>query len=423
MIHKQKCILPILILMMATSPFSVMAKSYTTDVVNGISTGDIHISINEYEHDANGKLVSYEDSKMVLPGQTIDKIIRITNDANPAWIRAKLEYTDCGGFAGLSDEDIVLSSDKWKKCGEYYYYTEPVDGKAYVDFVKAVRVPSDWDESRSDSEFGIYTSVDAVQTANFTPDFSMNDPWFGTVIEECVHTEHDSKLTTSDKPFSVIFEGGAKGIVKTEDDFFQNWASLMPGDTVSDEVKIGNKYIRTVDIYFTAEALENKDLLSKLHMIIKRGDKDIFDDTMDKAIDNDILLGSYGKDESGTITYTISVPKELNNQYALAKAKTAWHFKCTLESKTSYNSGTHGVNLTTVTGPNPYPATETIVPETTSESQIGKTPENRKNPKTGDDSQLMLYLSSMGFFGCAAVLMVIFSKKKKKEKETKESGS
>ena len=406
---------------MATSPFSVMAKSYTTDVVNGISTGDIHISINEYEHDKNGNLVSYVDHKTVLPGQTIDKIIRITNDANPAWIRAKLEYTDCGEFAGLSDEDIVLSSDKWKKCGEYYYYTEPVGSKANVDFIKSVCIPSSWDESRSDNDFSIYTSVDAVQTANFTPDFSTNDPWFGTVIEECVHTEHDSKLNMSDKPFSVIFEGGAKGIVKTEDDFFQNWASLMPGDTVSDDVKIGNRYGRTVYIYFKADPVENKELLSNLHLTIKNGNAVVFDDTMDKAMEKYVYLGGYAKNESGTLTYTVSVPKELTNKHALSSAKTAWHFQCVLASRT----GTPGIDFN-APGPEPgpepsYSKTETVI--TPSEPQIDKTAEPRKNPKTGDDSQLMLYLSSMGFFGCAAAMMVILSKKKKKEKETKESGS
>ena len=416
MIHKQKYILPMLILMMATSPISVMAKTYTTDIVNGISTGDIHISINEYEHDANGNLVSYKDNKVVLPGQTVDKIIRITNDANQAWIRAKVEYTDCGEQAGLSDDDIVLSSDKWKRCGEYYYYTEPVDSKAYVDFVKAVRVPSDWDESRSDSEFSIYTSVDAVQTANFTPDFSVNDPWFGTVIEECVHTEHDSKLTMSDKPFSVIFEGGADGIVKTGDDFFQNWASLMPGDTVSDEVKIGNRYGRTVYIYFKADPVENKELLSKLHLSIKNGNTVIFDDTLDKAMEKYVYLGGYAKNESGTLTYTVSVPKELTNKYALSNAKTAWHFQCVLNSRT----GTPGINFN-APGPEPsYSEIGTVT--TTSSPQIDEPAEPRKNPKTGDDSQLMLYLSSMGFFGCAAALMAVLGKKKKKN-GTKESGS
>lgn len=449
MIHKQKYILPMLILMMSTSPISVMAKTYTTDVVNGISTGDIHISINEYEHDTNGNLVSYVDNKMVLPGQTVDKIIRITNDANQAWIRAKVEYTDCGEQAGLSDDDIVLSSDKWKKCGAYYYYTEPVDSKAYVDFVKAVRVPSSWDSSKAGNDFSIYTSVDAVQTANFTPDFSVNDPWFGTVIEECIHTAHDTNLNTSNEPFSIVFENGADGIVKTGDDFFKNWAALMPGDTVSDEVNISNRYERTVDVFFTAEALENKNLLSKLHMVIKHGDKILFSGTMDKAIDQDISLGSYGKNESSTITYTVSVPKELNNQYALAKAKTAWHFKCVLKESSNHNSGnsgssgssgssggsgmtsvvegSHSIKFPTTTetnaSPNPYPAQEeTSIQETRPEPQISETVEQRKNPKTGDDSQLMFYLSSMGFFGCVAALMIIFSKKKKK-KGTKESGS
>lgn len=343
-----------LLLTMATVQFPAMAATYTTEVTNNISLGDINISLNEFEHDGNGNEVKYKDGKMVVPGQKIDKIIRISNNANKAWVRAKLEYSNWNGFKGLSDDDIELSSDMWVKRGDYYYCIVPVDTDKSVDLIKAVNIPADWTEARSEGIFQIYTTVDAVQAANFTPDFASDDPWFGTVIEECVHTDPSVKITSTDKPFSVVFEGGAAGIVRVGDDFFSNWASLMPGDVVSDKVTIGNNYYRPVHIYFNTETIADDALLKAVHLTIKNGEKVLFDGTMDGTMDKEIELGYFSKGETGEITYTLSIPAELTNKFALASTKTKWIFRCYYS-----NSGGGGGGTTPTPVPTTQPETKT----------------------------------------------------------------
>ena len=72
--------------------------------------------------------IPYQNSKMVLPGQEISKIPRITNCAQPCWIRVRLVYENSmegpDGVEGLSDWNLYGMSKDWVKIGNYYYYTK-----------------------------------------------------------------------------------------------------------------------------------------------------------------------------------------------------------------------------------------------------------------------------------------------------------
>lgn len=311
---------------------SSAAASYETEVINNVGFGDVSIGLEEFELDEDGNEIPYENDKLVIPGQKVDKIVRITNQANTAWIRAKLEYTSDDGIKGLSDHMVTLADlDGWIKAGDYYYYTGPVEKDASIEFTKEVRIPAEWDGSYADKSFSIVITADAVQTANFTPDFTSQDPWFGTVIETCVHTSYDP-AQAGNEAFSVVFEGGADGLVKTGEDFFSNWGELMPGDTMSDKVQVKNTYSRPVTIYFRTETVADDMLLKALQLEIKNGDTVIYSGTMDGAITDKVTLAYLRYGEDAELTYTLHVPAELNNAYALSATKTKWVFSAQLKS-------------------------------------------------------------------------------------------
>ena len=76
---------------MCVSAYGKFSDSVT--VTNHISTGDINISMKELEK-KNGKEILYQNQKMVLPGDRISKIPRITNRSEPCWVRVKITYAD-----------------------------------------------------------------------------------------------------------------------------------------------------------------------------------------------------------------------------------------------------------------------------------------------------------------------------------------
>lgn len=325
-------ILSAVIVGMGTVP--VYAAQSEVSVINHIGIGNVNIELTKSSLDAQGKKVAFEDEQVVLPGQTVDEIVEVSNLANDAWIRMKVTFED-STIADL-DDSLLNVSDNWIKRGDYYYYTKPVDRGDSTEFMKSVTIPASWDESRSDGKMELHFTADAVQVKNFTPDFESEDPWFGTVIEKSVTDEYVIPGTKNDL-FSVAYEGGAEGLVKVGDDFFSNWGDLMPGDVVSDEVTVSNKYAKPVSIYFRTKTIADDKFLKELNLQIKCDDQVLYDGSMSGEITDKVLLGKLQKGETKHLTYTLTVPAWLNNPYAMSKTETKWIFTAVLpeEGKTS----------------------------------------------------------------------------------------
>lgn len=426
-------IIPAMCSVLTMTPCMAYAGEYTTEVTNSVTLGDVSISLSEYEPDEDGKEVPYQNDKQVLPGQTVDKIVRITNNANASWIRVKAEYTSEEGLDSLSDNELTLADGDWEKIGDYYYYKKPVAKDESVDFLKRVKIPASWDSTYAEKGFSMILTADAVQEANFTPDWNAGDPWFGTVIETCVHTSYDPKLA-GNQTFSVMFENGADGLVKTEEDFFSNWTSLMPGDTVSGQVALKNNYRRTVTMYFKTETIADDALLKALHLEIKNGDTVLYSGAMDGAITEKVKIASLAMNEEAVLTYTVSVPKELNNSYALSKTQTKWIFSAYMSSSSGGGGG--GSHKTTGGGSSNYGPGMTK--GTTGQNQTGETGSTGQTPEPGPIpipepiKQLIPKLGDSNFWqgvfvtaAAGLIGMAVFGKneKDKKKDRKKKEGS
>ena len=94
----------------------------------------------------------------------------------------------------------------------------------------------------------------------------------------------------------------------------------MPGDVVSDEVTVANRYAKPVSIYFRTETIADDKFLKELNLQIKCEDKVLYDGSMAGEIKNKVLLGTL-KGETKHLTYTLTVPAWLDNPYAMSKQK------------------------------------------------------------------------------------------------------
>lgn len=414
------------IAMTGVSVPSYAAASYETDVTNHVSIGDINIRLSEYGLDDDGNEIPYRNNRMVLPGERVDKIVRATNLANTAWIRMKLEYTSDDGIRDLSDAMVVLASDEWIRAGDCWYWPEPMEKDESVDFIRQVMIPPEWDETYAGKEFAIVVTAEAVQTANFTPDFEAPDPWFGTVIETCTHTVYKEPEAEAGKAFSVVFENGAEGLVRTGDDFFSNWDELMPGDVVSDTVQLKNSYHRPVTMYFRSETLSDNALAKALRLKIAAGDKTVYDGTLDGAVAERVELARLASGQEAELVYTLTVPAELDNRYAMASAKTKWIFSANVKSSSgggggggtsgghSGNDSSHGPGMSQETGPAPT--------EPEGNSIIQDVIEHTKDwieghvPKLGD-SGMEYALAVLSVTALAGVVILALGNRKRKKEE------
>ena len=383
-------------------------RSYSVETENHIFTGDVSIALEEYELDEMGMEIPYGDGKQVVPGQTVDKIVKIRNEAEPAWLRAEAV---CLGADGAFEEMAGGIGEKWIRRGRYYYYTEPAASGETVCFFRTVTVPAEWDEREAGKSFFVEVTAQAVQAANFTPDFSAEDPWFGVPVETCIHGGGRQSGEQEREEYAVIFENGSEGFVKAGDDFFSNFRELMPGDTVRDSVEIGSRYSGSVDIWFRTEQADQteqeKQLLQKLRLVIKNGGEQIYDGPLHGGgLESGVLLAQgLRRGESRNLSYEIHMPEELNNFYAVRQAGVRWIFRAEYQTASGGgNSGGGGFVSVSRSAPS-LPGKE---PETVYET-VRKWIDGTL-PKLGDagPSRLWIFLA-----GAGAALLAVSAKRKR----------
>lgn len=333
------------LMMNLSSALTALAGTYfwSTEVENTITTGDIAVELSEYEMDEYGVEIPYQNEKVVLPGQNVSKIVRITNEANDAWIRAKVMYWSEDGIANLSDDLLGGIGADWVKAGGYYYYTRPFLTGEYVEFLRQIRIPAEWDSYYANQGFQVDVMVQAVQSANFVPDFSGEAPWFGIPVEACVHSEHIRKQASGSGNFEIVFENGTEGFAKSSEDFFQDFGSMMPGDTMTGVMEFGSNFHRLLDISFRTELLEgqaeeSQKLLHNLKLKIMAGENLLYEGTLgaDELNQGITLINGLKKGENQRVTYQLFMPETMTNASALRQAAVRWVFQ------TSYRSSSGG---------------------------------------------------------------------------------
>ena len=153
----------------------------------------------------------------------------------------------------------------------------------------------------------------------------------------------------------VSYQGGAEKFVflpgssYTDTDLFDGFKGVMPGDTLTQTVEVRNRFLGTgsVRIYLRAVAHDEQtnplseavaasgetvatmsDFLSQLYMEVWQGDKCIFTGSPDEldGLKNNVLLGTVARFKSTTLTIKLEVPAELGNEYANRVGEVDWVF-------------------------------------------------------------------------------------------------
>lgn len=389
---KRKIAIAAGILVTAVSTISGSYAYYqdSVTVTNHISTGDVNIGIQEYEKDGDTeKVYAGPADGIVLPSQTISKIPRITNYAETCYIRVKTTYSgeasdsvsnvdtekpekpeitpeptetpsvdqdkETPAEYVLSDEELDGISDEWVKQGEYYYYTQPLKNGESADFFQNVTIPAAWTSKAQDRVLGLTVTAEAVQAANFTPDFNSESPWGDTEIEQCVH-ETDNSITEVTKQYtamSITYEGAARNLVAAPEDFFKNLQTAMPGDTISDSFQLSNTTATSAEFFFHTETPgnltdEELDLLKQFKLTITQNGKTLYDGDLQAAsLNQEISLGTLETGKNSRVQFTLQLPAELKNAYAKRESMVNWIFRVQGAEEPGKNEPSPAISQTT----------------------------------------------------------------------------
>lgn len=345
--NKKKWIAVGIILLLFVSITGIWALAASErSVTNHLSTSVVDIALENYKL-VNGKevLFSNEDKEIqVMPGMRISQIPKITNKAVDCYVRAGIIIDGKREVERpLSIEDVSGFSDAWVLRGDYYYYTKVLKTERSASLFDTITIPAEWntmyDENGvvdyyTQNDWEIRICVDAIQAANFTPDYTGKTPW-GTegtdfTIQKSIH-EDGYELNVYDPmeppEFSVVYEGQSKGLITSQDDFFTGIEELLPGDKKEGTFMMQNKNEERQTFFFRTEVLEEKAILEHIILRIETGGKNIYEGPLNsRTLDSYMSLCSLETKETQEVTFTLTVPKELDNQYTLNNCKVRWLF-------------------------------------------------------------------------------------------------
>lgn len=354
----------------------------SVDVTNYFETGIVDIDLSEYCIDG-GKEMPLPVNPILMPGDSLSQVSRIKNYGNDCYVRAKIAFRDTTEF---TIENIVGISEDWILAEDgYYYYKNILPTGEEVNIFSGVNIPKDLPQYNEGAEFFLDVSVDAIQSKNFEPDFSLAMPWGSVQIlmNNNIEPYDVSTFKVSDtKNFQIVYQGAAEKLVINSEDFFANFPYLMPGDTYADEVIIKNDSNDIIKLHFRS-VTEDSDLLKRINLKISTNISGTYKvvyegDLQALKLVEDTILGELKGKKECSFKFEISVPAELTNEYNLSASSVKWIFS----------------------------------------TEVTKIPDN---PKTGDISNVYLYFGMMSVSFMCIVLLLFARFKQEKEEETQQS--
>ena len=187
----------------------------------------------------------------------------------------------------------------------------------------------------------------------------------------------------------VTWKGSTEQFVTStgDSDLFDEFKNAMPGDTLTQTIRIRNLDKDKKSIYVYLRALgadaEGQALLAKLHLkVAQRNGSTLYDGPADQSgtLAGWRELGTLKYGDQATLDVTLTIPFELENQYQTAMGKVNWQIKAA-ETVTSSSSSTY------------------------------------KGPKTGDSGITRVWFILTLAAGMAAAVFFLVGKRRKKTEQ------
>jgi len=153
------------VLLIASIAVGVTLAYFASDanVVGNVTLGDpVNINITQ----GGSTVTSLTFSDDALPGHVYDQVIGVSVPANSsdALLRAKLTISNTDGASvnvqATTVDTWVIGTDN------YYYYNGVASAGDAIDFVTAVKIPTELTNEDANKSFNIDVSVEAIQEAN-----------------------------------------------------------------------------------------------------------------------------------------------------------------------------------------------------------------------------------------------------------------
>ena len=373
----------------------------STGIERHFMTGSVNVTVNGYQF-INGEKNDWEDSLYILPGDVLHQGVDITNHGESCYLRARLSLLTEDGRQAVNSLEIQ-GSDRWKLAGDGYYYLDtPLEKGSVISIFDKIQIPYDLSQSEyKDTKIHLNVAVDAIQSAGFTPDFNAAAPWGPVEILE--YSSNDtvtvSQVTPADSVVQITYTA-ADAWLNNVTDLFSGIVLFMPGDVYRDTLSIRNDTANDLTVYFRSVSDAAAEPGEKISMTISMDQTLIYDgDLKAAALKQDFKLCVIPAGQARELTFEISVPTELTNEYAGLDHTVTWIF-----SGAPIFDDSETTTPVRPTDPEDTLSAPSDTPDTTPE--LSGHDSNDASAPTGDNARAEYYLVSMLLAGGIAVCIV-----------------
>ncbi len=341
-------VLVLLVCIFALGGILTAADWYREDrTTNIISVGELSAEINDI----------YEQDTVAMPGDNISKIVSVRNNGtSDEYVRVRLSgvWTDSGEVAQEGELSYEINKDDWIADEEtgYYYYTKILKpGETSEPLMYSFTLDGPGVNNYYSFRPGSITvAMEAVQAA--AGGLSL---WEGGPIQEdnaplrqagenagLLRSDRGSYYLYGDGEIPVDFRGADDGFLFGTADLFKAFKNILPGQTVIQNISVGNSSGSAVRIYLKAACrdegsgelvvrlLENYTLLT-----VKSGGTTVYSGPVwdvrdninaDELYGSGICLGEFNVDEQKSITAELKLSAEVDNEFEGLAGEVDWIF-------------------------------------------------------------------------------------------------
>ena len=391
------------------------ALAVTNQTIEGVfNTSSIDISLETFvinNTDEGTEEVEYANDKVLFLGDEIAFVPKIYNLGEKCYLRIKIDYIK----SGVDFRDYTTGfSKKFEKHGEYYYYNRAVNKNEIIKIFDTIKVPDNIDKLITGNRIELCITAEAIQTNNFEPDYTDEDPWQGIVPLD--NESSSFGIDIDDSEVIIKYENETEKDIIIPEDFMKDTKNMVPGDTFSEKITIENNSSKKSKYYMRIEIDEIEEKTAKLLETIKlkilKNNNVIYDGPF--VSDNKIPLADLDANGTKDLEFEIEVPKELSNEYININPKFFIVFSAS-RGKKEEQPAEEKTNSDSDSTPD---STIIIAPESNKSIIISNDKKNTKKvistPNTGDKIDIVLSIFLLSSI-CLIITMILDYIERKKE--------
>lgn len=302
-------------MIMSISGIYSLSENVVNSTENSLSTGYVDIEI-----------IEESTNKVYMPGDNVDLKTEVKNTGVDAYIRVNIDYRINNSSYNV-DSNFNIDNSLWTKVGNYYYYNSIVNKDEVISVFDNFLIPTSVGNEAENKNVVVKLVAEAIQSKNFTQDYSSTNPWNNVVITERVERSYSS---SQDGSSVIVYENGADNYLTIRNGFFDTLGNLLPGDSLSEDIDIDNKSDDEIGLYFATKfdglTDEERLLLQSIKLNIKDKDNNILYDGV--LLSEKKLLKSYGIGQKDKLKVTVTLPNNLDNRFSTLVTKLIWSFTC-----------------------------------------------------------------------------------------------